>query len=653
MGVRDVIIDILARDRTDDATRRTRRNMDDVARSERRARDEADGLDNAMRRVAKTMGKAAGRIAAVGAKVATAVGAVGPLTVGINAAAKGAAALATAGARLAPLAAFIPSLAGAFGLAAGTIKAIGPGLVEALKPVTEWFVDADGNAAELTVHLRKLAADGVDGLAKEFSRLSMPVIADGMARIAGAVNLVVVETGRWINTAEGQQLIRTITDATAGSMEALAPKVTAAAVAVGRLALRAGDPAITGMADLIGRILDKFTAWANSTSVDDIKGGLKDLAGYFSKVRQAASAIRDIGGWLADNAKKVQTFSTAASGLGLALALVTGQWWVAVIAGISAVITNWDKCKKVFSAAASWWSQTWTSITNNPQIQGLGAAIAAHFTRMVPIAQKAFAQFQTVILPKLVELKDTIVTQLIPAVTNFINAVSPLAQAFAEKILPVIVTVMGTIVDLIKAAVTVISGIINVISGVISGDWSTLWEGVKQIFGGAWEFIITALANAWTAIIGVIGAGIGAAIDAIKGVKDRIVGFFGDAGSWLTDAGKAIVQGLANSISDGWGMVSDAIGNLVGKAKNAIPDSIRGLFTGASGGWQPAAFAAAGFAGLQFAAIGGGGRTQAPTPIVNALTTVLLDGREIRASARTVVSDEFRRQSWRATAGRR
>ena len=52
-----------------------------------------------------------------------------------------------------------------------------------------------------------------------------------------------------------------------------------------------------------------------------------------------------------------------------------------------------------------------------------------------------------------------------------------------SQILAVVQKVMPYIQTIIESALNIISGIIKVVTGIIEGDWSAVWEGIKQISG--------------------------------------------------------------------------------------------------------------------------------------------------------------------------
>jgi hypothetical protein len=651
---RDVEFDIIATDKSARATRTAARNFSDLKKRVDSSTKSNDRWSKATVNVAKkaaVMGKA---VAKAGGTLASLGSAGGAAALGLLAGAKAAVVVGKALAGLAPLAAFIPSLLASVGLIAGTLKLAGPGLVRAVEPVTRAFYDADGNATKLTKHIQDLASKGVQPLAREFVRVNLPSIAAGMEGVARATNHVITDVGKWLNSIEGQKLIRDITTATATASEKLAPHISAAAIALGRLAGRAGDKAITGLGDLIGRILDKFTAWANSKTVDDINGALSQLSGYGARLREMFSAVRDIGGWLVANEGAVRAFTTTLGVLGVVLSAATGNWVGAAIGAFALLVTNWDTTKGVFSSAAKWWSNTWNGIKNDPAIRDLVAAIQTHFQKIAPVVQAAFASFRTDVLPKLIELKDTIFRDVIPAVTAFINAVSPIAVLFAQKILPVVSSVFSNLVAIISGALKVLSGLLNIFTGTLTLDWSKAWNGVLQIFRGVAQAITASSSALWSGLKSQWGSAVSSITAILSGWKAKIVGVFNGAGSWLAGVGRAIVDGLVSGILGAAGRITSAVGSLVAKAKAAVPAVLRGAlgFSGDTGSWAPAQFAAqfAGGPGFAAAGPGGGSRVGGPTPVdVTSNVQVYLDGAPFAA----MVTASEKRTAWRNKVGRR
>ena len=199
------------------------------------------------------------------------------------------------------------------------------------------------------------------------------------------------------------------------------------------------------------------------------------------------------------------------------------------------------------------------------------------------------------------------IQQIMPAVTGFVAALIPVIGQVIATLMPIIPTVLTPIMDAVTqmapvsaassprssdsskrpcyppsrrpsrtspaslnsigtvrtSLVNIISGVINMIAGILNGNWTQVWEGFKQVVSGAVQ-----------ALGGIV-----------SGIKDIILGALAGAGTWLRNAGKAIIQGLIDGIMSMINAAGDAIGWVMDKISSFIPHSPakRGPFSGR--GW--------------------------------------------------------------------
>ena len=169
----------------------------------------------------------------------------------------------------------------------------------------------------------------------------------------------------------------------------------------------------------------------------------------------------------------------------------------------------------------------------------------------------------------------------------FQNIGTAIAFVFTDIIWPVVQRVLPAIKTMFEGTIKVIQGIVQVFAGLFSGDWSKLWEGIKNITSGALSFVEGAI-RAMTAPIRAAMAAIGHAIseaasaawDTVKdifrtalGVAVGIVRGYVDN---MASAGSAIIHGVASGIRDAAGAIGDAVsfigGKIVGTLKGFIDD---------------------------------------------------------------------------------
>ena len=186
-------------------------------------------------------------------------------------------------------------------------------------------------------------------------------------------------------------------------------------------------------------------------------------------------------------------------------------------------------------------SQTFDSVVMIVQsvLGVVGQIVDFAVTYVKPIIEEVFSFLVNTVLPIILQTFNSAAPIISEIITNIGSAVMTVAEIIAqaiqyalpliEGIISVIMTVGSVVIPALLAAFNVgwqaISGIIeNVkgifdglvqfISGVFTGNWSQAWEGVKQIFGNAFE----ALVNLCKAPINAVIALINKAISGINGL---------------------------------------------------------------------------------------------------------------------------------------
>lgn len=133
--------------------------------------------------------------------------------------------------------------------------------------------------------------------------------------------------------------------------------------------------------------------------------------------------------------------------------------------------------RDVLGAAISWFRDLWDTLS--PRFEAIGESFSGIMDTLRPVAQwlgenlpKAFQALWTVAKPILGFLIETIGGALKLAIDG--------------------------IVQVFQGAVSIIEGILNVFAGLFTGNWSRLWEGIKQIFSGVWNALV-GLVKVWLA----------------------------------------------------------------------------------------------------------------------------------------------------------
>lgn len=179
--------------------------------------------------------------------------------------------------------------------------------------------------------------------------------------------------------------------------------------------------------------------------------------------------------------------------------------------------------------------------------------LRAHGADIHATMQDAWTRIMAII--KLgIELYNEIVPPVLKFIANFINA-------HGKEIHAILTNTWNSIKAVVDIALTLIEGVIKTALQLIQGDWSGAWETIKAMSAR----IVTDL---WTII---------------KGGLDTIVVIFGGTWTKIKDGvgefvtvtipglGRAIIDGLVTSVSNGasalgnavWQMVKDAVANAI------------------------------------------------------------------------------------------
>lgn len=189
---------------------------------------------------------------------------------------------------------------------------------------------------------------------------------------------------------------------------------------------------------------------------------------------------------------------------------------IGVIAGLIAVgvllYKNWDKIKEKAGNVFNFVKQ---------KLSSTGLSMDGIKKKFAPIGEK------------LAEIKENIKTlwnAASPRLKKFGNAVSSAFTSRAGVAIQAFgVLLKGTITVVAYVAngiMTRLSGLITFITGVFTGDWSKAWEGVKEIFGGAFE-----------ALVSLAKTPLNAVVNAINGVISGINGMGISIPDWVPGLG--------------------------------------------------------------------------------------------------------------------
>lgn len=160
-------------------------------------------------------------------------------------------------------------------------------------------------------------------------------------------------------------------------------------------------------------------------------------------------------------------------------------------------------------------------------VMQLGSYLGTVFTQMFQTVNNVW---NNQIMPSLVKLQEMFMIlwqYVLQPLAEFIGAifVSQFVQAF-ETLKALFETVVTFIGEQLQALTLALSGIIDFITGVFTGNWSMAWEGVKNIFVGIFNGILSFCKSILNGVIDIINGAI-SGINKFTSIDLPIVGQIG------------------------------------------------------------------------------------------------------------------------------
>lgn len=222
-----------------------------------------------------------------------------------------------------------------------------------------------------------------------------------------------------------------------------------------------------------------------------------------------------------------------------------------------------------------------------PIIQMIADLISAVMPQIQQIITTAMQPIQQVI-ETVWPIIQTIITTVMAAIQAVIETVWPIIQTVIETVLEVIQGIIDTvtaciqgnwegvwngILGIVQTVWNGITSIISTVAQIIVGLISGLVDAVVGFFGNLWSNVTSTVSNLWNTVTSTFSGGVNSAISFVSELPGRIMGIFADAGSWLIDSGKAIIQGLIDGIGSMIQGAVDSVGGVLGAIGNLLPHS--------------------------------------------------------------------------------
>lgn len=313
---------------------------------------------------------------------------------------------------------------------------------------------------------------------------------------------------------------------------------------------------------------------AASLAFDAIKGGEGVLStlSVFGELVGEGGALASVFG----------TISTAISGVGTSLLALVGSipviGWIAVaVVALGAVFTwLWNTNEDFRNAVIGIWDSICSAIS------GAVDSIVGFFTTTLPTAFTQFVQFVQGIPAAVGQFIQELPTMVLYALTFAVVFLFGLGAQLAQLAVQIGTEFVQNVVNFFTVDLPVAFAqfvlFVATIPDQVQSALATLLANIAL-----WAVDMAAKASeAADGFLRGVTDGLNAAVDFVKSIPDKIKSFFSNAGDWLVNSGKALLDGFAKGIRDAVSTVTSAASNALGAVRKLFPFSPakKGPFSG-------------------------------------------------------------------------
>ena len=157
-----------------------------------------------------------------------------------------------------------------------------------------------------------------------------------------------------------------------------------------------------------------------------------------------------------------------------------------------------------------------------PVLAGIGTALSTLWTEHLAPLWQSVTELLAAAGAALLALWNNV---LLPFISFMTATFGPMVSAVFQGIGTVFGKALGAAADTAAGIVSALHGLCEFLLGAFTGDWQRAWNGVRDIFGGVWQGIVSLLKGAINAIIdcvNVMTRGVAAGVNGVIGALNNI-----------------------------------------------------------------------------------------------------------------------------------
>ena len=148
-------------------------------------------------------------------------------------------------------------------------------------------------------------------------------------------------------------------------------------------------------------------------------------------------------------------------------------------------------------------------------------------------------------------------------------------DGFCEVLAPIFEGVFQQISNILNEALDILTGLFDIFAGIFTGDWDMVWQGVQEVFGAVWDFVVATFENWISTFTSLADTVLGWVGTDWETVWTNVKTFFSDTWNAISSFFSGILTGIKTFFTDTWNAIVSFFSGIL----SGIYSSVTGTMT--------------------------------------------------------------------------
>lgn len=148
-------------------------------------------------------------------------------------------------------------------------------------------------------------------------------------------------------------------------------------------------------------------------------------------------------------------------------------------------------------------------------------------------------------------------------------------DGFCEVLAPIFEGVFQQISNILNEALDILTGLFDIFAGIFTGDWDMVWQGVQEVFGAVWDFVVATFENWISTFASLVDTVLGWFGTDWETVWTNVKTFFSDTWNAISSFFSGILTGIKTFFTDTWNAIVSFFSGIL----SGIYSSVTGTMT--------------------------------------------------------------------------